>query len=178
MQMFGSIVLTYLAASVLWTANDPFVGKWKLDASRSRTVDQMKVEAAGPNKYAFKFEGGPVETIVADGTDQSGLPGTTLSATVEGPRSWTIVRKQAGRIIVHAAWRLSEDGQTLRDAFTGTRTDGTTSTVDQVFKRTAGKAGFVGVWESTDMQVAGYEMEIRPFGSPGVHLRRPRRGLG
>ena len=60
-------------------AHDPFVGKWRLDVSRSTIVDAMRVEAVGPNKYRFSFEGAPAETIVADGTDQPGLSGTTLS---------------------------------------------------------------------------------------------------
>ena len=172
MQISGLIALA-LATTGLWTANDPFVGKWKLDASRSRTVDQMKVDVAGPNTYAFKFEGGPVETIVADGTDQPGLPGTLLSATVVDAHTWKIVRKQGGKVIITAIWNLSEDGRTLRDNFTSAQPDGSMSTVIQVFKRSAAKAGFTGVWESTDLQVTGYEIEIRPYGSHGFTFAVP-----
>src|SRR5690348_3418461 len=88
---------TAIAAVGLWTANDPFVGKWKLDVSRSTIVDQMTIEAAGPNKYTFRFEGGPPETILADGTDQPGLPGTTLSIKIADSRMLKVVRKKAAR---------------------------------------------------------------------------------
>ena len=66
-------------------ANEPFVGEWKLDPSKSKLTDQMKVESVAGNKYAFDFGGGSAETIVPNGTDQPGLAGTTLSITIEAP---------------------------------------------------------------------------------------------
>src|SRR5271154_3715743 len=107
--MAGLLTTAYLTISSLWTANDPFVGKWQLDVSRSVIVDRMVIEAAGPNRYAFRFEGSPAETVVADGTDQPGLPGTTLSVKAADSRDVTVVRKQAGRIVVSAAWKVSHD---------------------------------------------------------------------
>src|SRR5690242_18610740 len=92
-------VAASLAASDFWTAKDPFVGKWELDVSRSTIVDAMRVQAVGPNKYAFNFEGAATETIVADGTDQPGLPGTTLAVKAADAHNLTVVRKQGGRIV-------------------------------------------------------------------------------
>ena len=134
MQISSFIALAALAGATLWTANDPFVGKWKLDVAHSKAVDQMKVEAAGPNKYAFKFEGGPVETIVADGTDQPGSPGTTLAVSSLDAHTWKIVRKQGGKVIITAIWNLSDDGRSLQDHFTSAQADGSMSTVVQEFK--------------------------------------------
>ena len=81
-----------LAIGTLWAANDPFVGKWKVNPSKSKLTDEMKVEVVGENKYAFTFGPGAVDTIVADGTDQPATQGTTLSVTVEGPNNWKVVR--------------------------------------------------------------------------------------
>src|SRR5579859_1725399 len=107
-----------LMAAALWAANDPFVGEWKLNASKSKLTDVMKVASVGGNKYAFDFGGGNPETIVVDGTDQPGVDGTTLSVTAEGPDSWKVVRKKDGRILITGIWELSKDGETLRDDFT------------------------------------------------------------
>ena len=80
--MFKRTLQLFLAASLttstLWAASDPFVGKWKLDPSQSKETDQMKIEAAGPNRYVFDFGAGGTETIVVDGTEQPGHSGTTL----------------------------------------------------------------------------------------------------
>jgi hypothetical protein len=174
MQMTGLVALASLAVSGLWTANDPFVGKWKLDVSRSTIVDQMTIEAAGPNRYTFRFEGGPAETIVADGTDQPGLPGTTLAIKAEGPRSLMVVRKQDGHVTISAKWKVSEDGRTLRDAFTGVQPDGSSATIDYVYRRTSGRSGFVGAWESTTQPVGlKVELQIQPDGREGLSFATP-----
>src|SRR5437870_2750959 len=102
MQAFILVMAAAFSASTLWTANDPFVGKWKLDVSRSTIVDVMRVQALGANKYSFNFEGFPTETILADGTDQPSLPGSTLSARIEDGRTLTVIRKQGGRVVVVA----------------------------------------------------------------------------
>src|SRR5258708_38031591 len=146
---FQFLMLVCLSWSLCWAANDPFVGKWKLNSSKTRLFDVMKVAAAGADKYSFIFEGTDSETIATDGTDQPGLQGTTLSVTIEGPRSWKVVRKKDGNILLRAIWKLSEDGNTLHDAFTGLQPDGSNFTVGYVYQRTAGTSGFSGTWEST-----------------------------
>ena len=86
----------------------------------------MKIDAAGANKYTLTFGPGQVDTIVADGSEQPALSGTTFSITVKGPNNWEVVRKLKGRTLLTANWTLSEDGKTLHDAFTQYLPDGTT----------------------------------------------------
>jgi len=112
------LLFACFAMSAVWAAGDPFVGKWKVNPSKSKITDEMKVEIVGENKYAFTFVPGAVDTIVADGTDQPTPDGTTLSVTVEGPNNWKVVRKKDGRRIISAIWTLSADSKTLDDAFT------------------------------------------------------------
>lgn len=148
----------------------PFLGKWKLDPSHSRLTDQMKVESAGPNKYNLNFSGDNVETIVADGTDQPGLFGSTLAIVVQDDNNWKVVRKTNGRTTIIGLWQLSPDGKTLTDNFTGYHSNGTTTNLNYIYQRIAGPdAGFVGTWESTTEDVnSTYEMEIKPFQDGGL----------
>lgn len=143
-RVFQLLLITFLATGALWAADDPFVGQWKLNPSRSKIADVMKVSHVDANKYAFDLGAGN-ETIVTDGTDQPGYSGTTLSVTVEGPNTWKVVRKQKGRVLLTGIWTLSKDGSTLRDHFTAFATNGSPSTVlDYVYKRRADGSGFVG----------------------------------
>jgi hypothetical protein len=159
------LLIICLATSTLWAANDPFVGKWKLNPSKSVLTDQMKVASVGANKYAFDFGGGDAETIVVDGTDQPGLFNTTLSVTVESPDTWKVVRKGQGRVLLTGIWKLSPDGTTLTDAFTANQPNGSNLTLDYVYRRTAGTSGFPGTWESTSEKVnSAVELQIQPFG--------------
>ena len=57
--------------------------------------------------------------------DQPGLFGTTISLAIEAPDSCR--PKSNGRVTIIGLWKLSPDGTTLTDNFTGYRPDGTTT---------------------------------------------------
>ena len=154
-------------------ADEPLIGKWKLNLSKSKLADQMTIAPAGTNRYTLTFAGvGDTETLAADGTDQPGVLGSTISITIEAPNNWKIVRKQGGRVMLTANWKLSEDGKTLTDTFLGSQPDGSTSRVDLVYKRAEGSAsnsGIPGTWETTEEKAdLAYELEIRPYEGDGL----------
>lgn len=167
--LIGSLLpVTALAAT------DPFTGSWKLNPSKSKLTDQMKVEAAGPNTYTLIFSGDNKETVVADGTDQPGLYGTTFSITVVSPHQWKGTRKKDGRLLISATWTLSDDSNTLTDDFTGYRADGTTSNLLYKYTRTTPGTGFVATWESVTEQVnSTYEMQVETYQDSGLSFINP-----
>ncbi|MGB9473596.1 MAG: hypothetical protein WCE87_00845 [Candidatus Udaeobacter sp.] len=179
-----SLPVVCLTIGTVSAANDPFVGKWKVNPSKSKLYDEMKVEAAGENRYTFTFGPGQVDTVVADGSDQPALSGTTVSITAKGPNSWEVVRKMKGRVLLRAQWTLSEDGKTLNDAFTQYLPDGVTlfsqplpngSTLflPYVYDRTAGNSGFPGTWDSESAKVKmGIELQIQPYEGDGLSFKR------
>jgi hypothetical protein len=163
------LLFACLATGALSAANDPFLGEWKLNASKSKLIDVMKVESAGGNKYAFDFGGGSAETIAVDGTDQPGIAGTTLSVAIEGPDSWKVVRKKDGRILLTAFWKLSKDGNTLKDDYTEFGPDGTSSNVKYVYQRTAGTSGFAATWEgSSETMNLAIVLKVQPYEGDGL----------
>lgn len=172
--LHGFALATAAVAQPGFAAKDPFVGKWNLDVARSTIVDDFEVKALGSNRYAFNFEGAPTETVVADGTDQPGLAGTTLAVTAADAHHLSVVRKQDGHVIVSASWTLSPDGRTLRDDFTNVQPDGSQATTHYLYRRLAGASGFAGSWESTtppaDLKI---ELEIQPYGSNGLTFVSP-----
>jgi len=171
---FRFLLVAGLVTSSVWAANDPFVAKWKVNPSKSKLNDEMKVEVGGTNRYAITFAPGLVDTVVADGSDQPGLRGTTLSVTVKGPNSWVVVRKMKGRTLLTGYWTLSEDGKTLNDAYTEYAPDGSPSSIPYVYARTAGSSGFPGTWDSESEKVkAGIELEIQPYEGDGLSLNSP-----
>src|ERR1700734_3409243 len=96
-RLYLLLFVARFATTRLHAADGSFVGKWKLNPEKSTMHDQMKVSSAGTNRYAFDFGGGP-EFIVANGTDQPGLEGSTLAVTPEAPHVWRGVRKKDGRM--------------------------------------------------------------------------------
>ena len=181
---FQLLLLGCLVTGTVWAASDPFEGKWKVNPHQSKLYDEFKVEAAGANRYTLTFGPGQTDTIVADGTDQPALSGTTLSVSVKGSNNWQVVRKLKGRTLLTAYWTLSEDGKTLNDAFTQFLPDGMTlfsqplpngSTLflPYVYQRTAGNSGFLGTWDSDSATVkAGIELAIQPYESNALSFKR------
>jgi hypothetical protein len=166
---FQLALAAFLVTGTLWGAKDPFVGNWKLDPSKSVLTDVMKVKALGENKFELDFGSGTPETVVADGTDQPGSFGTTVSITVIGPRHWKVSGKKDSHALAAGDWTLSEDGNTLNDHLTANRADGSTLTLDYVYKRTAAGSGFAGVWESVSEKVDSvFEYQIEPFDANGL----------
>jgi hypothetical protein len=171
---FQSVLIACLVTGALWAANNPFVGEWKLNPSKSQLTDEMKVKAVGTNKYALDLGGGRWEIVAADGTDQPGLVGTTVSLTVEGPDTWKVVRKKDGRTLVTGIWKLSQDGKTLSDTFTAYQPNGSTLRLDYVYERTTSGSGFVGTWESTSEKVNSvFEIVIRSYKNDGLSFVNP-----
>jgi hypothetical protein len=151
-----------------WAAQSPFIGEWKLDPSKSRMPDEMKIESQGGNKYMFDFGVGITESIVVDGTEQPGIAGTLLSVRAEKPDTWIVERKKDGRLLLKATWKLSKDGGTLTDYFRGFESDGSTLSVDYVYQRTGGGSGFAADWQSIkETMNSPYSIRVKEFQGDG-----------
>jgi len=171
---FLLLVVACFAASASWAADTAFVGEWKLDTSKSKMIDEMKVASVGGNKYAFDFGGGSSETIVLDGTDQPGIFGTTLAVSSEGPDAWKVVRKKEGRVLLTAHWKLSPDGKTLKDNYTEFAENGSPATVDYVYARTGGSSGFAGSWDNVNETVdSAYVLQVKSYEGDGLSFIDP-----
>jgi hypothetical protein len=173
-RLFQLLFVVATATTGLHAADGSFVGKWKLDPEKSTMHDQMKVTSAGTNRYAFDFGGGP-EFIVANGTDQPGLEGTTLAVTKEAPSVWRVVRKKDGRLQISAIWTLSPDGNSLRDDFTGYPPNGSSFTIHYIYTPTGGASGFAATWDSTSEKPGRDEMEVQPYQDNGLAFINPAR---
>ena len=156
-----------------WAATSPFIGEWKLDPTKTRMPDEMKVQSQGGNKYAFDFGAG-AETIVVDGSDQPGNGGTLLSVKVEAPDTWIVERKKDGRSLLKARWKLSRDGKTLTDYYQQFDADGSTLSMDYVYQRTGGGSGFAADWQSIkETMNTPFFLSVKEFQGEGLSFIFP-----
>ena len=169
-----SVIFICLFLGSLTAATDPFVGKWKVDQSKSKmTGEKATIKDLGGNKITITF-GEISDTIVADGTDQPVHFGRTEAITLDGPNTWKFVDKKDGRTLQTATWTLSPDGKTIKIEGTATRSDGSTSTAQFTLKRIAGASGFAGTWESTSASFGSpAEFDIQPYESDGLSFVVP-----
>ncbi len=163
-----------LATSMAWATESPFIGEWKLDPSKTRMPDEMKVVSQGANKYVFDF-GGAAETIVVDGSDQPACCGTQLSVKPEAADTWIVERKKDGRLLLRATWKLSKDQTTLTDYYREFEADGDTHSMDYVYQRTgSGGSGFAADWQSIkETMNSPYLIEVKAFDGDGLSFVTP-----
>jgi hypothetical protein len=162
-----------LATGLAWGGQSPFIGDWKLDPLKSRLPDEMKVQSQGDNKYAFDFGVGP-EAIAVDGSDQPGYAGTLLSVKAEADDTWVVKRKKDGRLLLTATWTLSKDGSTITDLFRGFRPDGSTVSMDYVYRRADRGSGFAGDWQSIkETMNSPFSVEVKAFQVDGLSFFTP-----
>ena len=164
------LLFAFLVTCTLRAAEDPFIGDWKLNPSKSTLTDQMTVKSVAGNQYLVDVGRG-FETVVVNGPDQPRSDGSTVSVTSEGPNTWRTVQKKAGRVVLSAIWKLSKDGNTLTDNLNVNSANGSISTVNYVFQRKGGGSGFAGTWVSTSVDVNFVlVMQIRPFEGSGLSV--------
>jgi hypothetical protein len=172
-RILETLSVVCLATSMAWAAQSPFIGEWKLDPSKTRMPDEMKVQSQGANKYAFDFGGG-AETIVVDGSDQPGCCGTLLSVKAEAADTWIVERKKDGRLLLRATWKLSKDGSTLTDYYREFESDGSTHSLDYVYQRSGGGSGFAADWQSIkETMNSPYLIEVKEYEGDGLSLITP-----
>jgi hypothetical protein len=162
------LLFVSLAVGMARAAENRFIGGWKLNSAKSRMPDEMKVESKGNNTYSFNF-GGADETIVADGSDQSGYGGTMLSAKTDAPDTWIIERKKDGRLLLKATWKLSKDGATLTDSYREFEPDGSTLSMDYVYQRSGEGSGLAADWKSIkETMNSPYILQVKAYQGDGL----------
>jgi hypothetical protein len=168
-------VLATLSALAL-SADDPFIGKWKLSLEKSKLTGQtIEIQEVPGQGYQFK-EDEHTDIILADGLDHPTHFGDTMAVKQKKRDRWAITYKRNNEVVMDTVWSVSRDGQTLTYSATGTRPNGQHFSNKMTAKRIAGTAGLVGTWQTTDVTLSSpREIYIEPYGSGGHIITFPGR---
>jgi hypothetical protein len=171
---YSSLALVCLLAGTLWAADDPFLGKWKLNMEKSKFAgEQTKIEDLGGNKYKWT-SGNVTETITADGTDQPDRFGRTTAITPVDANNWKMVIKKDGKVLSSMTHMLSADGKTQTIKGTSNKPDGTTDDFTVVVKKINGGSGWGGTWEDSDVKFTSPdEWDIQTYEGDGLTFNTP-----
>lgn len=170
------IVVTIALASSALEAENPFVGKWKIDPTKSHmTGSRDSVTAEGANQWRFQY-GAFSWTVKADGSDQPTPFGSTVSMQVENASTWQFTNKSDNKIISRETWLLSADGKSMSRTFNSEGPNGEPTSGVTSMKRVAGTGGFEGTWETTDVKLPFTEVDIEPNGNNGITVLLPEDG--
>lgn len=158
-----------VAVACAAAADNPFIGKWKLDPSKSSfTGTTFKFEDAGAGKVRVSF-GSESYTFTTDGKEHPTLYGRTMSAKQLDAKTWERTTRLKGKVVETTTDKLSDDGNTLTDQEKGTRPDGSTYDETDTYERVGSGSGFFGTWKTTKVDLnAGQVMSFAPNGDNGV----------
>ena len=173
-RIFLTLTLLCLLTDTLRAADDPFVGRWKLNfAKSSLDGDQLKIEDLGGNRYKLTSHNAS-STIVADGTDQPDQFGTTTSITLEGLHTWRMVVKDNRKVTQSMTYTLSPDSGNIEIKGSNTRPDGSTLDWASELKRDTGRSGWSGTWvEVKGKGTFSHELDIEAYSDRGLTFKSP-----
>ena len=160
------LVLPSLGA---FAAENPWVGTWKLDPSKSHLVGDTIDYSKAPNGLIHYTDGSTASfDFGLDGKEYKSWGNHTVIWTPAGPNTWNTVVKQDGAVIYAARRELSADGKTLTITSTGNRPDGSPSNDVAVYARVGTGRGLVGKWRSTKAEIPAPSVFAISSPSPGV----------
>ena len=157
-------------------ADDPFVGRWKLNLAKSKLTGQtIEIRTVAGNGYEFK-EDQHSDIIFADGLDHPTHFGETMAIKQKKADTWAITYKRGDQVLMNTVWKVGKDGQTLTYTATGTRPNGQGFRNQLMAKRVGGGPGLVGTWETTSVSLSSpREIYIEPYDSDGQTITFPGR---
>jgi hypothetical protein len=169
-----SVVLAVVVVGVttiLWAADPPFVGIWKLNPAKSdfgETTVTYEELAGGQMKFTAD---GQSYTFKADGNDYPTPWGNTSAWKAIGANSWEVTSRANAKVVSTATLKLAADGKTLTVDAKNMRATGEVSSDTAVYERLSGGSGLAGKWKTKNLKIgAPGTMSITPSGPDGVTL--------
>jgi len=157
------LVSTALAAA------PPYVGKWKVNPSKSQiSGDTVSIVSAPNGMMAFNSQGFAY-TFKLDGKEYPMPNGGTTAWTAASATAWDVSNKVNGKLA--STYHLVLAGDVLTVAAKTMNANGSTTDFSATYKRQSGGPGFVGKWMSTDVKMPMTTLEVATSGADGVLLK-------
>ena len=150
-------------------ADNPWVGTWKLDQSKSHLTGETFTYSKAPDGMMRYTDGGTyISNFRIDGKEYpTAFEGGTTAWTPAGDNAWDSVARFKGMVTFKAHRTLSDDGKTYTIHGVSILPDGKTTTSESVFTRVSGTSGLEGTWRSTKVEETvpdTYTISAKPGG--------------
>jgi hypothetical protein len=169
-QLLFVSLLAAAAVSCIAAADAPYIGKWKLNASKSQLTGMtFSLEKLPSGETRFDMSGFAYNFRL-DGKDYPTPDGGMIAWTAPAADRWEGTQKAKGNVI--GKYKLTIKGDTAAFDFT-TVTGGKEMTETSTWKRLSGGPGLLGKWQETKVTPANATLEILANGADGVTMTYP-----
>lgn len=152
-----AVTLSLLIPQQVGAAPDnPFLGSWKLDPTRSRLVaETIEYRDLGGGRMRFSNGATLVYDFALDDRDYATADGRSISWKPSGSRRWETRSKFNGETTETASRLLSSDGTTLTVHAQGRLPDGTSYKHEKRYRRVGSGKGLAGTWRNVEVNTNG-----------------------
>jgi len=155
-------------------AQSPFIGRWKLDSSRSQISGDTITFTADPSGGITFTAEGHSYTFQVDGQPAKDYSGADVVWRQVNANTWRSHAKRNGISLAKATYSLSADSKTLTVEIKGTHQDGSLFDNKSTYQRTTGQGGLIGSWRSTQASAQdSMILDLQSDGEDGLFWRIP-----
>jgi hypothetical protein len=151
-------ILILVLAITAWAADPPYVGKWKLNVTKSDFGESTVTYEQAANGEMKLTSDGQSYTFKTDGKEYSTPWGTSASWKAVNAATWETTSKVNGKVTGTGTMKLSADGKSLTVDSKSIKATGETSNDSAVYERVTGTSGLAGKWKTKNLKI----------GSPGT----------
>jgi len=151
-------ILILVLSTMAWAADPPYVGKWKLNVTKSDFGESTVTYEQAANGEMKQTSDGQSYTFKTDGKEYSTPWGTSTSWKAVNATTWETTSKVQGKVTGTATMKLSADGKSLTVDSKSIKATGETSNDSAVYERVTGASGLAGKWKTKNLKI----------GSPGT----------
>jgi len=161
-----------LSTGGAFAADNPFIGRWKLNPSMSQMTGRTVTYEQMPLGHIRYLGEGMSYTFKTDGHEYEAPLGRKVVWKQIDERNWTATTTQGGQLLVTADTSLSPDGKTMTVVYKGTKPNGEAFQDTVVYERISGASGLIGKWRSKDVKIGSPStFAFEPNGEDGMTLR-------
>ena len=145
-------LLAVVGTCTLASAQNAFVGTWKLNQAKSHLTGNTVKYSAAPNGSIRETTAVGSYTFKTNGQAYTAPFGASARWKQTSPSTFETTYRRNGMLLDSDAIKVSADGKTMTVISSGTNPNGSPFRDTEIFTRVEGTSGLMGSWRSTTMK--------------------------
>ena len=171
------LVLLCCMVSVGMAADQPYVGKWKINLAKSDFGQATVTLEALPSGEWQMTSFGITYKFKMDGKEYSDAMGGAVAWKSIDANSWEVVSKANGKVTETDTFKLDTGGKTLTETSKQMKADGGSMDSTAVYERVSGGPSLAGKWKTKKVSGTAGTMEMIASGADGLTFKDPEMGM-
>ncbi len=162
-------LLAIVGTCTMASAQNPFVGTWKLNQAKSHLTGNTVKYSVAPNGSIRETTAAGSYTFKTDGRSYSAPFDSSVQWKQTSPSTFATAYRRNGMLLDSDTIKISADGKTMTVVSSGTNPNGSPFRDTETFTRVEGTNGLMGSWRSTTMKSsASPVVEFAANGEKGI----------